>query len=187
MPPGAAVLDIGSGSGLPTAGRLSAAGHRVTGIDVSATVVQLARRQVPTAVFENTDVRTMPDPLWPWDAVTAFFSLLQMSRRDIDTTLARIAGWLAPGGCFAFAAVPVDAEDLPVEWMGQRIRISSYSESQYAQRLLANGLDIVHQRSSVFYPDYPGQGPEEQVFFHAHKPAQPRRARDRTSGGKDTA
>lgn len=186
LEPGAAALDIGCGTGMPTAGRLSAAGHRVTGIDVSATMVRLARSQVPGAVFENIDVRTMPDPPAPWDAVTAFFSLLQMSRRDLRTVLAKVASWLAPGGCFVFATVPVDCEGLAVEWLGQRIHISSYSEPAYAQLLLANGLQIVHQRSSVFHPDYPEQGPEQQAFFYARKPASLLEATDRASSGRET-
>lgn len=49
LPERAAVLDIGSGTDRPTADRLAAAGHRVTGYDVSRTLVDLARAQVPAA------------------------------------------------------------------------------------------------------------------------------------------
>src|SRR5262245_28704104 len=91
LPAGARVMDVGSGTGRPTAERLAAAGHRVTGYDVSRTMVELARRQVPSARFELTDVRELPDSPARWDAVVACYSLLQMPRSDIRTTLTRIA------------------------------------------------------------------------------------------------
>ncbi|MET9291015.1 methyltransferase domain-containing protein [Streptomyces sp. NPDC003077] len=115
LPDGARVLDVGSGTGRPTAERLAAGGHRVTGCDVSETMVRLARAQVPAARFERVDIREpagireLADGLGPWDAVTAFFSLSRMTRADIEATLARIGQWLVPGGLFVFATAPSDA------------------------------------------------------------------------------
>jgi ubiquinone/menaquinone biosynthesis C-methylase UbiE len=76
------------------------AGCEVTGIDVSATMIDLARSQVPGAHFEQRDVRAFTAPAGSFDAICAFFPLLQMPRADLDTTLERIGGWLAPGGFF---------------------------------------------------------------------------------------
>ncbi|MEU7163917.1 methyltransferase domain-containing protein [Streptomyces morookaense] len=173
LPEGARVMDIGSGTGRPTAGRLAAAGHRVTGYDVSATMVELARAQVPTATFELADVRTLPDTPGQWDAVTAFFPLLQMPRADLDRTLGRIANWLAPGGFFVFATVPFDAEDEEISWMGQRVRCTSYPAEVYPRLLRAAGLTVVHEELSVFHPDFPGMGAEEHLFLYAVKPGGP--------------
>ncbi|NEE06177.1 methyltransferase domain-containing protein, partial [Streptomyces sp. SID7499] len=49
LAPGSRVLDVGSGTGRPTAQTLAAAGHRVLGVDVSPVMTALAARQVPTA------------------------------------------------------------------------------------------------------------------------------------------
>ncbi|MEU6208396.1 methyltransferase domain-containing protein [Streptomyces sp. NPDC047023] len=173
LPANARVMDIGSGTGLPTAGRLAAGGHRVTGYDVSATMVDLARTQVPAATFELADVRTLPDTPGRWDAITAFFPLLQMPRADLDRTLARIADWLAPGGMFVFATVPFDAEDEEITWMGQQVRCTSYPAEVYPRLLRTAGLTVVHEHLSVFHPDYPGMGAEEHLFVHAVKPGGP--------------
>lgn len=49
LAPGARVLDVGSGTGRPAAEALARAGCAVTGIDVSAHMVDLARSRVPQA------------------------------------------------------------------------------------------------------------------------------------------
>ncbi|GGP76162.1 class I SAM-dependent DNA methyltransferase [Streptomyces melanogenes] len=170
LPERARVMDVGSGTGRPTAHLLAAAGHVVTGYDVSKTMVELARAQVPRARFELADVRTLPETPGQWDAITTFFTLLQMPRAELDATLARIAGWLAPGGLFAFATVPLDAEDAQIQWTGQTLRCTSYPARTYGRLLRAAGLDIVHEHLSVFHPDFPGAHPEEHLFIHARKP-----------------
>ena len=47
LPPGARVLDVGSGTGKPVAADLTAAGHAVTGLDVSSTMIEIARDEQP--------------------------------------------------------------------------------------------------------------------------------------------
>ncbi|WP_046504419.1 class I SAM-dependent methyltransferase [Streptomyces odonnellii] len=173
LPEGAKVLDIGSGTGRPTAERISAAGHHVSGYDVSQTMVDLARAQVPAARFELSDVRALPDTPGAWDAITAFFSLHQMPRADLDVTFGRIANWLAPGGLFVLAAVPLDVDDAPYDWMGQTIRATSYPAEVYPERLRGAGLEIVHNQLSVFHPDFPGMGAEEHQFLYARRPRVP--------------
>ncbi|CAL9287174.1 methyltransferase domain-containing protein [Streptomyces sp. SudanB182_2057] len=173
LPERARVMDIGSGTGRPTAERLAAAGHVVTGYDVSQTMVELARAQVPAARFERADVRALPAAAGAWDAITAFFPLLQMPRADLDATLARIADWLAPGGLFVFATVPFDAEDEPIQWMGQTIRATSYPAEVFPRLLRRAGLRVVHERISVFHPAFPGMGAEEHLFIYAVKPGGP--------------
>ncbi|MFJ9843518.1 class I SAM-dependent methyltransferase [Kitasatospora sp. NPDC101155] len=173
LPEGARVLDIGSGTGRPTAERIATAGHRVTGWDVSQTMVDLARTQVPGARFELADVRAMPEAPGSWEAITAFFPLLQMPRTDLDATLAKVARWLAPGGLFAFATVPFDAEDEELQWMGHTIRCTSYPAQTYRKLLEGAGLVVVHEQLSVFQPDFPGMGEEEHLFIRAVKPGGP--------------
>ncbi|MEU1420838.1 class I SAM-dependent methyltransferase [Kitasatospora sp. NPDC005751] len=52
LPDAGAVLDVGCGTGVPVARSLAAAGHRVTGVDISGVQVQRARELVPGAGFE---------------------------------------------------------------------------------------------------------------------------------------
>ncbi|MFI8961933.1 class I SAM-dependent methyltransferase [Streptomyces sp. NPDC053493] len=166
--PGARVLDVGSGTGRPVAELLVRAGHEVTGIDVSDTMVTLAREQVPGARFERCDVLDFEAPEAGFDAVCAFFPLLMMSRAEATAALRRMAGWLAPGGFLVSATVPADVEEVEIVWMGRRARVSSFSAEEYVRLLREEcGLEVLHQAVSLFRPDEPSAAPEEHLFCYA--------------------
>ncbi|MFJ9812608.1 class I SAM-dependent methyltransferase [Streptomyces sp. NPDC101158] len=167
---GSRVLDVGSGTGRPAADLLARAGHEVTGIDVSATMVELARQQVPGARFEQCDVRDFTPPEGGYDAVCAFFPLLMMSRAEASAALLRMASWLAPGGYLASATVPADVEDVEIVWMGRRARVSSFSAADYVRLLREDcGLEILYEAVSVFRPAEASAGPEEHLFCYARR------------------
>ncbi|OII64995.1 methyltransferase [Streptomyces sp. CC53] len=168
--PAARVLDVGSGTGLPVAGALALAGHEVTGIDVSARMVALARQRVPAARFEQCDVRDFRAPDGGFDAVCAFFPLLMMKRAEASAAMRRMAGWLAPGGYLVSATVPADVEDAEIVWMGRRARVSSFPPEEYVRLLREDcGLDVLHHAVSVFRPDVPAGHPEEHLFCYAQR------------------
>jgi SAM-dependent methyltransferase len=170
LAPGSEVLDIGCGTGRPTAAGLAAAGHHVYGIDVSATMVDLARARVPDARFELVDVRRLPDDAGPWDAICAFFSFLQLPRAELDDVLSRLGDRLTPGGLLAFATVPADVEDVEIELMGRPARATSYPTDVLLARLSDAGLDVVDHAESVFRPNHPSARPEPHLFVRARKP-----------------
>src|SRR5689334_17583861 len=87
LPPGARVLDVGSGTGLPTAKALADAGHEVHGIDLSREMVRIARRNVPAGRFEQVDVLHVAPPAAHYDAATAFFSLLMLPKDGVRQAL----------------------------------------------------------------------------------------------------
>jgi SAM-dependent methyltransferase len=169
LPPAARVLDIGSGTGRPVAEDLVAAGCRVTGLDVSAVMVEVATAQVPGAEFIHTDVRTWTSPPESWDAVCAYFPFLQMPRADTEAVLRDIARWLVPGGYLSLITVPMDAEAVPVEFLGHLVRITSFSAQDLEARITAAGLTVVSTHSEVFAPDEPGVQPEEHLFITARR------------------
>jgi ubiquinone/menaquinone biosynthesis C-methylase UbiE len=57
MPQGADVLDLGCGSGEPVARYLTEAGHRVTGVDPSPTLIDLCRVRFPDQTWIAGDMR----------------------------------------------------------------------------------------------------------------------------------
>src|ERR1700753_1688691 len=84
LAPASRVLDLGCGSGIPTARVLTERGHSVVGVDVSEKMLELARQQVPEAEFRQTDMRTLEFDDGSFEAVTAYFSLLMLSRAEIQ-------------------------------------------------------------------------------------------------------
>ncbi|RJQ78652.1 class I SAM-dependent methyltransferase [Pseudonocardiaceae bacterium YIM PH 21723] len=173
LPAAATVLDIGSGTGKPTAELLAAAGHRVTGCDVSPTMVDLARQQVPSARFDRADVRELPDIPGRWDAITAFFPLMQMSHADLDNTVTRIAGWLKPGGYFVFCTVPFAGELEDAIYLGLPVQASSYSKDEFLRLFARAGLTVLHAQESTFQPDLAEATPERHLFVYATRDLRP--------------
>jgi SAM-dependent methyltransferase len=170
LPPSARVLDIGSGTGRPVAEDLAAAGHRVTGLDVSSVMVELASSQVPAARFLHADVREWTSPPESWDAVCAFFPFLQMSRKDTEGVFADIARWLVPGGLFSLVTVPRDAEDVPATFFGHTFHMTSFAPDDLVRRVEAAGLEVTGKHSEIFTADEPGTPPEEHLLITARRP-----------------
>jgi SAM-dependent methyltransferase len=171
LPATAQVLDLGAGTGRPTAELLAAAGHDVTGYDVAPKMVEIASAQVPAARFELGDLRDLSFEDGAWDAITAFFPMLQLSRADQEETIARLAEWLKPGGLLVFATVPADVDGVDIVFMGHLVRASSFTADALAEKLRAAGLEIVREEQAVFTPEHPGAGPEPHVYLTARKPS----------------
>ncbi|MEE1820304.1 UPF0146 family protein [Streptomyces sp. SP18ES09] len=168
---GARVLDVGCGTGRPVADLLARAGCEVTGIDVSAEMVALARAQVPGARFEQCDVRAFEAPEGGFDAVCAFFPLMMMTRGEASAALRRMAGWLAPGGFLVTATVPADVEDMEIVWMERTVRVSSFPVDEYLRLQREEcGLEMLHHALSDFTPDDDRAAPEEHLFTYARRP-----------------
>ncbi|GAB3430489.1 class I SAM-dependent methyltransferase [Flindersiella endophytica] len=104
--PGSRILDLGCGPGLYTS-RLAAAGHQVTGVDLSENSLQHARRQSPDVRYLLGDYRTLQLEKTFDAALLVYLDLGTFSPADTVTILARIRDWLAPGGLlFADVATP---------------------------------------------------------------------------------
>ena len=76
---GAAVLDIGCGTGVPIAKSL-ANRYQVTGVDVSQEMISWARQNVPTGEFVCDDVMSVEFEPARFDAVVAFYSIFHIPR-----------------------------------------------------------------------------------------------------------
>lgn len=143
LPQGTTVLDIGCGTGIPTTATL--ADHfTVTGVDISAHQVTLARQNVPQATFLQADVANLDLAPASFDAVIAFYSLICLPRAELFPVFQKIASWLKPEGFFvaALGAQEVEAFIAP-DWLGVPMYWSLF-DSATNQRLLQDaGLHIL--------------------------------------------
>ncbi|MER7056949.1 MULTISPECIES: class I SAM-dependent methyltransferase [unclassified Streptomyces] len=171
LAPGSRVLDVGSGTGRPTAETLADAGHEVLGVDVSPVMVDLASRQVPAATFRCADIRDVPLTDGSFDAVCVYFSLLQLDRREQADLVRRLVRVLRPQGYLVLATVPLDVEGVDATFMGQPVRVTSFTAQDLAAMAEEAGLEVLAQEASLFTPAHPDARSEPHLFLHCRRRA----------------
>ncbi|MFI0367866.1 class I SAM-dependent methyltransferase [Actinomadura sp. 1N219] len=118
IPAGGTVLDLGCGSGVPVARALAAAGHRVTGIDISDVQIRRARRLVPRADFLRADITDVTYEPATFDAIVSFYALIHLPVAEQPPLLDRIAAWLRPGGLFVATTGHSAWTGVDDDWLG---------------------------------------------------------------------
>lgn len=147
IPAGSDVLELGCGAGIPMTAAL-AEGRTVTGVDISATQVEAARRNVPAAKFMQADMTALDFEPATFDAVVAFYSLTHVPRDEQAPLLGRIRRWLRPDGLF-LASMGADDEpgDVEADWLGVDMYFSHFGAK--ANRRLVEKAGFVVERSEV--------------------------------------
>jgi ubiquinone/menaquinone biosynthesis C-methylase UbiE len=164
LPPRARVLDVGSGTGLPTAKALADAGHEVHGIDISGEMVRIARRNVPAGRFEQVDVLGLTQPDAHHDAATAFFSLLMLPKDGVRQALGTLRRMLRPGGYFLLSMVEGDLDYVPLDFMGQTAHLTAFPQAALEALLREQQFEVLDARRVSFTPRE-GAEPEQQLFY----------------------
>jgi SAM-dependent methyltransferase len=118
IPAGSAVLDIGCGSGVPVARDLVAAGHRVTGMDISEVQISRARERVPQAQFIHGDATAAAFEPASFDAIVSLYALIHIPLAEQPPLLRRIAQWLRPGGWFVATTGHAAWTGTEPNWLG---------------------------------------------------------------------
>jgi 2-polyprenyl-3-methyl-5-hydroxy-6-metoxy-1,4-benzoquinol methylase len=168
LPANGCVLDVGCGCGVPVARSLTAAGHNVTGVDISEVQIERARRLVPRASFLQADATQLDFPHGSFDAVVCLYALIHMPLDEQPRLLHRIADWLRPSG-WLLATTGQDA------WTGAEDRWfqgpaamwwSQADAATYRSWITEAGLEITAQE---FVPE----GDSGHALFWARRPDTP--------------
>jgi len=142
IPAGADVLDLGCGAGVPMT-RALAAGRHVTGVDISARQIALARANVPEATFIRSDMTALDLPPESLDAVTAFYSLTHVPRADLAALLVAIHRWLRPGGVLIATMGAQDSPDeVEDDWLGAPMFFSHYGAKRNRALVREAGFEL---------------------------------------------
>jgi cyclopropane fatty-acyl-phospholipid synthase-like methyltransferase len=159
LPSGAAVIDLGCGSGLPITKVLVSEGLTVYGIDASPSLVEAFRHSFPAipiaceSVQDSSFFDRMFDGVVAWGLI--FLLLPEQQRRLIQ----RVADSLVPGGRFLFTSC---AGVEPLDWNDAMTGLESRSlgAAEYRKLFSQAGLSV-----SRAYED------EGQNHFDARKGA----------------
>lgn len=141
MPEGAAVLDLGCGSGEPVARFLIEAGHHVTGVDSSPTLIDLCRSRFPNQEWIVADMRDLRldrrfGGIIAWNS---FFHLTPDDQRAIWPVFGAHA---EPGAALMFTSGPAAGEAIG-EYRGEALYHASLDPADYEGLADAYGFDVV--------------------------------------------
>ncbi len=143
LPSKAQVLDLGCGAGIPATSDL-AKHFVVTGVDISARMIALARENVPSAKFiqaDMTEIDFLPNSFY---AVISFYSMIHVPRDKQQRLLNKIASWLRPGGFFVATMGASSAQMiLEKDWMGVPMFWSIYGTETNLRLIREAGLEIM--------------------------------------------
>ena len=153
---GADVLELGCGRGVPATREL-ARRHRVTGVDISAVQIELARHHVPEASFLHGDAVELEVAPASFDAVAALFVFGHIPLEEQPGLIARIGLWLRDGGLFLGTfAVGGAGEEVDPDWLGAPMFFASLGGDACLPLLRDAGLEPM--RDEVVVHHEPGHG-----------------------------
>lgn len=166
IPPGAPVLDLGCGTGVPVA-RALATRYRVTGVDGSARSIELARQNVPDATFLQADMTQVEFPSASFAAVISSYAIIHVPRVEHAALLQRLAGWLQPGGLLIATMGALESEGMEEDWLGAPMYWSHFDAGTNQQLVTNAGFELVE--AALDTADEDGQ-PITHLWIVGRKP-----------------
>ncbi|KAF3483978.1 methyltransferase [Arthroderma uncinatum] len=176
LPPGTKVLDVGCGTEKPVSQTLAAAGHDVSGIDISQTMVDMARKQVIKGSFEKADMRTY-QPRVQFDAIFAALSLFALSHRELSLMMLKFCEWLHPGAMLVIGIIPntetgecMDMLDIP--FMGHSFKGTVCTMREWYDMIAKVGMEVEFTQMDPFQPRSPLCTKEDHCYIIAKRTTQ---------------
>ena len=156
LEPDSSVLDLGCGSGDPADVEISK-DHKVTGVDISQTQINLARQNVPAGYFLHEDVGSVEFSAASFDAVTAFYTLDCIPREEHETIIRRIYHWLRPEGLLLISIEAADYDNVRGEWLGVPMFFSSFDPQTMIRLVHEAGFELLETAIESQVEMYPSQ------------------------------
>lgn len=102
LPAGAIILDVGSGGGYKSK-FFAERGFQVTGIDISSSFLEIAKREMPAGRFIKLSMMDLDRLEDVFDGVFASASLLHIPKADAPRAVQNMADRVKPGGLLYLA------------------------------------------------------------------------------------
>lgn len=138
---GCRVLDLGCGTGKPMAARVLAAGHYLTGIDLSAEMIRIAKANYPDATWCVGDICEWSEPD-SYDVIFSWDGVFHLSPDEQRRVLPGIANGLRSGGRLMMTIGDRESE-ITGQVYGEPVYHGSLSHSEYRSLLQSCGLSNV--------------------------------------------
>ena len=179
LPKSAHVLDCGCGTGKPVSQMVAESGRRVSGIDLSQTMVDLSTKQVPGGSFERFNMLEYA-PKEPLDGVVAMLSLFELTRQEITSMSHKWFGWLRPGGYLLLGVFGAEecnptprmydadgefASGMVFTFMKRKVSLGLFTKAGWVALLKQAGFEVTYTETSMFIPPPAAVCDDEWQYF----------------------
>ncbi|MEM8726396.1 MAG: class I SAM-dependent methyltransferase [Pseudomonadota bacterium] len=144
--PSAIFLDLGAGNGHPIGATLLSLGHKVVGVDSSASLIGEAIVDLPNGEWHVADMREFGDDRL-FDGLIAWHSFFHLTQSDQREIFPRFARFVRPGGRLLFTSGPKPGVTMG-DWEGEPLFHASLSQDEYKSLLDAAGFELVEVKTS---------------------------------------
>jgi SAM-dependent methyltransferase len=157
--------DIGCGPG-HVSRYLHEHGVRVCGVDISAEMVERARRLTPGVEFRQGDMMALDVPDETWAGIVAFYSLIHIPRINVVHALRELRRVLRPGGLLLLSFHIGDNTIHLDEWWGHQVCVDFFffRSAEMAAFLGEAGFKIEEIIEREPYPDVEQQTRRSYIF-----------------------
>jgi SAM-dependent methyltransferase/ribosomal protein S18 acetylase RimI-like enzyme len=164
-----AACDLGCGPGHVTR-YLHERGVDITGIDLSAVMVQTARRSNTGLEFTEADMRSLKMPDNALGGIVAFYSIIHIPRREVVAVLGEMKRVLRPGGVLLLSFhLGEDVLHRDELWgLPVSLDFVFFQSEEMKQYLKAAGLEVVEAIERAPYPEI--EYPSRRAYIFAEKP-----------------
>jgi SAM-dependent methyltransferase len=143
LEPGARVLDIGCGTGVPLTRALLSRGFELVGVDSSARMLERFRANCPGVPFHCCPIQSCDLGQEGFDAAIAWGVLFHLPHDEQEKAIARVARMLKPGGRFLFTSGDEDGSIEGAPMNGVAFHYWSFGVQGYRRLLAAHGLELL--------------------------------------------
>mgnify|MGYP000538303473 FL=1 len=162
------LLDLGCGAGEPFPAFFITRGWRVTGVDFSSRMLELARHYQPNMETVEADIRNVEFPDRQFDAVTAIYCLFHIEHEKHGGIFQKIFRWMKPAGKLLFTYATKEYTGAEIfngykEFMGEKLFYSHTTPGNLAAILKTIGFTIESET-------YRNIGGETFLWITAAKP-----------------
>lgn len=141
--PRATILDIGCGSGIPIDRYLVNLKFQVIGIDISEKQIELAKNNVPDAVYAVKDMSELKEGEFQVDAVIAFYAIFHTPRKQHQDLFRKINSYLPEGGLILVTMGSSDWEGTEDDFHGVKMYWSHYNSEKNRQIIEEAGFRVL--------------------------------------------
>lgn len=142
--PGATILDIGCGAGIPIDKYLIDNGFKVTGIDISEKQIELAKSNLPKGDLKVKDMLDLEKGEFSVDAVVSFYAIFHTPRDKHLEILKKINSFLPPNGYLLVTMGSSEWEGKEKNFCGTEMVWSHYDAETNKQLIKKAGFELLY-------------------------------------------